>query len=236
MNALVGVRNNRVGQLSPTPEVRTQVRQKLDTTAAARAGFVERQVKPALSSQAAVPVSSALQTASVQNTSAAQSTSSANGTSNATNRVVNDDTLNKDSFLQLLVLQMQNQDPLSPMDNADMLAQLAQFSSLEAQTNLNKSFEQISGNIDQLNFISASQMLGKYVEGVDINGELRTGIVEGVHLDGSLVVLQVDGVFMSMAGVIRVENVPPDPETGGGGGGGDTGIVDPEMFPNQGEQ
>lgn len=44
--------------------------------------------------------------------------------------------LGKDAFLQLLVTQLQYQDPLNPQDNSEMIAQLAQFSSLEAMQNL----------------------------------------------------------------------------------------------------
>ena len=42
----------------------------------------------------------------------------------------------KDEFLKLLVTQLQNQDPMSPMDDTDFMAQMAQFSSLEQMTNL----------------------------------------------------------------------------------------------------
>ena len=42
------------------------------------------------------------------------------------------DSLGKDTFLQLLVTQLQHQDPLDPQDNSQFLAQLAQFSSLES--------------------------------------------------------------------------------------------------------
>ena len=45
--------------------------------------------------------------------------------------------LDKDTFLKLLVEQMRYQDPLAPTDNAQMIAQLAQFSSLEQMNNLN---------------------------------------------------------------------------------------------------
>lgn len=47
--------------------------------------------------------------------------------------------LGKDAFLQLLVTQLQHQDPLSPQDNSEFVAQLAQFSSLEALQNLSAS-------------------------------------------------------------------------------------------------
>jgi flagellar basal-body rod modification protein FlgD len=129
--------------------------------------------------------------------------------------------MGKDVFLRLLVLQMQSQDPLSPMENTDMIAQLAQFSALEAATNLNQQFEVLSGNVDQLNFISGAQLLGKTVTGIDADGELQTGVVESVHLDGSLVVLSVNGKFMPMSGILSIlptgpieapePDPPPDP-------------------------
>ena len=52
-----------------------------------------------------------------------------------------DDGLGKDAFLQLLVTQLRYQDPMNPLDNNDMIAQLAQFSALEQTENLNKNFE-----------------------------------------------------------------------------------------------
>lgn len=51
------------------------------------------------------------------------------------------DPYSKDTFLQLLVAQMKHQDPLEPMNNEQMLSQMAQFSTVEQITNLNKSFD-----------------------------------------------------------------------------------------------
>ncbi len=48
------------------------------------------------------------------------------------------DSLDKQAFLQLLVAQMQYQDPLEPMDNTEYISQLAQFSALEAMQNVDQ--------------------------------------------------------------------------------------------------
>jgi flagellar basal-body rod modification protein FlgD len=197
MNALVSVRNNNTGFLTPTRVDRAQVKQKLDTNAATSLGISTVKATPT-----DVPKASA--DSSVKS---ATGIKSASGTS--TSGSVSESVMGKDTFLQLLVLQMQNQDPMAPTDNNQMLAQLAQFSALEATTNLNESFQQMSSNIDQLNFMSGSQMLGKYVDGVDLNGDLLSGTVESVHLDGSLVVLNVGGTLMSMAGIIRIQDTAP---------------------------
>lgn len=134
-------------------------------------------------------------------------TTGSSGTGNAITNAVESD-LGKDAFLQLLVTQMQYQDPLNPVDNTEMIAQLAQFSSLEQMQNLNTGFNTLSGNIDQLNFLSASNMLGKDVSGITADGTLVEGTVERVQLNGSLVYLTVDGELLSMAGVLSISDQP----------------------------
>jgi flagellar basal-body rod modification protein FlgD len=72
-------------------------------------------------------------------------------------------TLGKDDFLKLLITQMRYQDPLSPMDNSQFLAQMAQFSSLEQMTNLNASFDQSMLLTQSLNNSSAAGLIGRHV-------------------------------------------------------------------------
>jgi len=54
---------------------------------------------------------------------------------------------NQATFLQLLVAQIKNQDPLSPSDSTQFLTQLAQFSELEQMTNVNTQLQQIRGEL-----------------------------------------------------------------------------------------
>ncbi len=77
--------------------------------------------------------------------------------------------MNKDDFLKLLVTQLQYQDPLSPEDPKDFVAQLAQFSSLEQQINSNSNLENLSKVIQNLqqsqNMAQGVSLLGKTVKG-----------------------------------------------------------------------
>jgi flagellar basal-body rod modification protein FlgD len=78
-------------------------------------------------------------------------------------------TMNKDDFLKLLVTQLQYQDPLSPEDPKDFVAQLAQFSSLEQQINSNTNLENLSKAISSLqqsqSMAQGVSLLGKTVKG-----------------------------------------------------------------------
>ena len=85
------------------------------------------------------------------------------------------DELGKDAFLQLLVTQLKNQDPLDPQDNSSYIAELAQFSSLEQMTNVVKNLEDLGkvvNNIDSSVLIGQlSGMIGKGVDWVETINE-----------------------------------------------------------------
>ena len=71
--------------------------------------------------------------------------------------------LGKDAFLQLLVTQMKNQNPLDPQDNGEFVAQLAQFSSLEGIQTLNSSVNAIAGSYKSSQALQASSLVGRSV-------------------------------------------------------------------------
>lgn len=88
-------------------------------------------------------------------------------------RVVNH-SLGKDDFLKLLIAQLSNQDPTSPIENTEFIAQMAQFSSLEQMTNMSSEFSKLA-NIVKSN--EAQSMLGKTVE-LDLGDASTKGTVE----------------------------------------------------------
>jgi len=76
------------------------------------------------------------------------------GTSPSSTTATGKSVLGKDDFLKLLVTQLQNQDPLSPMSGSDFAAQLAQFSSVEQLSNINTTLTQS---------VSANQLLSQSI-------------------------------------------------------------------------
>src|SRR5438046_3133397 len=73
------------------------------------------------------------------------------------------DDLGKNEFMKLLLAQLQNQDPMQPMDDQQFIAQMAQFNSLEQMQSVNKTLTSVL-NAQQL--ASASAMIGKTIEAV----------------------------------------------------------------------
>jgi flagellar basal-body rod modification protein FlgD len=72
-------------------------------------------------------------------------------------------TLDKDDFMKLMLTQMKNQDPLSPLQSHEMAAQLAQFTSLEQLFNVNKNLEGLSKTQDPIQKFQALNFLGKTI-------------------------------------------------------------------------
>src|SRR5471032_225145 len=83
--------------------------------------------------------------------------------SSATAAATGNQSLGKDAFLQLLVTQLKNQNPLSPQDNGAFVAQLAQFSSLEGINTLNDSVNAISSNFSSSQALQASSLVGRSI-------------------------------------------------------------------------
>lgn len=107
--------------------------------------------------------------------SQAQQTS---GNSSSTTQLGNK-SLGKDDFLKLLVTQMQNQDPINPMDGTKFASQLAQFNSVEQLINVNDGIESLAKSQQRLNSglsnTMAASLAGKDVRALSNKVALNSG-------------------------------------------------------------
>lgn len=93
--------------------------------------------------------------------------------------------LGQEEFLKLLITQMTHQDPLSPQEDREFIAQMAQFSSLESMNTVSRMMSRLQG----------TSLLGKTIEGSYMeNGTMVpiSGVVTSVRFDRDNVLLKVN--------------------------------------------
>lgn len=119
----------------------------------------------------------------------------------------------KDAFTKMLVAQLQNQDPMSPQDNQAMVAQLAQFSSLEQMQQLNQNIlglavlQQTNAVMSQLT--QSSALIGQRVTYIDPEtNEERTGDVGKVKLLDGVATLEIGGQDVPLGNVTAILGKP----------------------------
>lgn len=130
--------------------------------------------------------------------------------------------LGKDDFLKLMMAQMQHQDPMAPMDNKDMIAQMAQFTSVEQLVNISGQLSSMSQSLG-----NNSGLIGKVISwnaGTKTgNYDVVTGQAEVINLKESGIVDSIivrSGVHYAKVGskeieISQIEQVmhPAEPET-----------------------
>lgn len=117
-------------------------------------------------------------------------------------------TLGKEDFLRLLVVQLENQDPTKPLEDKEFISQMAQFSSLEQMTAMNKTLSSLISNF-KLNL--SYSLLGKQVDVLDsATGEKNSGVVSEINFGserfGKVVPkISFNGFSYSIDDVIKVK-------------------------------
>ncbi len=88
--------------------------------------------------------------------------------------------LGQDDFLKLMVTQLNNQDPMKPMENGDFLGQIAQFSTVNGIGDLQKSFSEFASSISNDQALQAANLVGRQVSATLPAGLLSEGgVIEG---------------------------------------------------------
>ena len=98
----------------------------------------------------------------------------ANNTANANNA---SNGLDSSQFMQILLAQLTHQNPLEPMDNAEMMSQFSQLNSLQELRGINTSMETVSAT-NQTTYLAS--LIGKVVKAQRADGKIIEGVVDGV--------------------------------------------------------
>jgi len=128
----------------------------------------------------------------------------------------------QDQFLKLLVTQLRNQDPLNPMQNAELTTQLAQISTVEGINNLRNTIMAISGQIDVGQSMDAVGLIGKgvLIPGNKValgtnpeDGTEREATPFGIDLQGDAAKVSVK-ILDENGTVVRTIELPEGQKTG----------------------
>lgn len=110
--------------------------------------------------------------------------------------------LGEDSFLKLLVAQMQYQDPMSPSDNQQFIQEQATFSTVEALNNIKSTMSQMQTSEQ---FAQGVALIGKNVTYVGSDGTVGSGAVTAVSNASGSVMLNVGGSAVDASAVVQVD-------------------------------
>jgi len=111
-------------------------------------------------------------------------------------------------YMKLLVTQLQNQNPLEPMDNNQMASQLAQFSQLQQLESMNSNFANVLSSTERS---YANSLIGKEISFASENEtggrDITSGIIEEVinNVDGEIILVTANHT-VAVEGVISVKN------------------------------
>jgi Flagellar hook capping protein - N-terminal region len=97
--------------------------------------------------------------------------------------------IDMDTFLKLMIVELQQQDPLNPLDNKDMLNQIAQIRAVGASDQLTKTLNSV---LLGQNITSATNLLGADISALTDNGQSITGIVSRVAIDKGVPKIHVE--------------------------------------------
>ena len=97
--------------------------------------------------------------------------------------------LKTEDFIKMMITQLQQQDPMQPAKNEELLGQMSQIAQLQSNTSLQSS---LSGIVKQNQIGSAAGLIGRKVEGLDASDDPVDGMVTSIRVEGDKVNLELD--------------------------------------------
>ena len=114
--------------------------------------------------------------------------------------------LKTEDFIKMMITQLQNQDPMEPAKNQELLAQMSQIGQRQSATSLQDS---LKGLVLHNQIGSAGNLIGKMVEGADANQESISGLVSSVRVTKDGVFLELDsGKELALNNVTNIAGAP----------------------------
>ena len=115
--------------------------------------------------------------------------------------------LNTTDFMNLMITQLQNQDPLNPTDSNALLSEMSQIGQLQSTSQLQTT---LTGLASQSQIGAASSLIGKQVTGLDVNKNPVSGIVSSVQVTNTGVNLQLQsGAMLALSNVATISAAAP---------------------------
>ena len=109
--------------------------------------------------------------------------------------------LDSEAFMQLLVTQLRNQDPSSPMDTNQMIQQTTQLAMMEKLTNMDTTAQE--GFALQMRQAAAA-LVGHTVNYLDKNGDTQTGVASSVSYAGSVPIVSIGDQKIALDAILGV--------------------------------
>jgi len=121
--------------------------------------------------------------------------------------------LKTEDFIKMMITQLQQQDPMEPAKNEQLLAQMSQIGQLQSNTLMQES---LKGMVLQHQIGSAGNLIGKQIKGLSPEGEPVAGLVNSVRVEEGAVKLELDnGKQLALERVISIGGATAAPAAAG---------------------
>lgn len=120
------------------------------------------------------------------------------------------DAMGKDQFLKILITQLQNQNPMQPMEDKEFIAQMAQFTSVEQLSNISGQLQNLSQSLG-----AVSGLIGKQVswigtsEGSNESG-VQSGVVESIIIRDQVQYAVINDKEVALTDITQISDVKPE--------------------------
>lgn len=133
-----------------------------------------------------------------------------NTTTDSAAKTTGNSTLGKDQFLKILITQLQNQDPMQPMQDKEFIAQMAQFTSVEQLMNISTQLTAMNQSLG-----SVSGLIGKDITWMDASTKLpKTGTVESIVVSSGIQYAVVGSERIALTDITQIQNASTTSNSG----------------------